>query len=125
MSVQLKVRVQQSDYLIRCPDGAHQRAEVGQSYVVMPSPFEVDEPEETLWLSVEVVVERARAGDWGLFLISEMGLSAEVGGPTQTRPPVASLNAHKVIDQRRRNEQPSVAGTRGNVGLNGSKAPSR
>jgi hypothetical protein len=104
--VQLTVRVEQSEFVIRCPDGARRLVESGEHYVVVPSPFEVDEPSELLWLSDSVLIDRARAGSWGLFLLLETPLKAKAGAEAAAQPrqaqPVAVLNGHKQIDQDRR-----------------------
>jgi hypothetical protein len=105
--VQLTIRLEQSEYLIRCPDGAHFQVEEGKTYVVMPSPFEVDEPDEMLWLNEAFLLEKARAGAWGFFLVSETQTTRPAG---MNRQPVI-LNAHKKIDQNIRKRAIAVAGT--------------
>jgi hypothetical protein len=121
--VQLTVRVEQSEYVIRCPDGAQHRVEVGRNYVVVPSPFEVDEPDELLWLSDAVLIERARAGAWGLFLVSETALKEEDACQARHRQPVAILNGHKQVDHVRPKGATTAAGTRRAREIPGSPAP--
>ena len=125
VSVQLTVRIQQSEYVIRCPDGAHHCVEVGRNYVVVPSPFEVDEPDEMLWLSDAVLIERARAGAWGLFLVSETALKEEDARQAQPRQPVAILNGHKQTDHDRRKGAATVAGKMRAREMSGAPSRSR
>lgn len=126
MSVQLTVRIEQSEYVIRCPDGAHHCVEVGRNYVVVPSPFEVDEPDEMLWLSEPVLIERARAGAWGLFLVSETVLDAETACQTtqaRQRQTVAILNGHKQLEHS--NGVATVAGKMRAREMSGAPSRSR
>jgi hypothetical protein len=104
VSVQLTVRLEQSEYVIRCPDGAHVRVENGRHHVVVPSPFEVDEPHEMLWLSEGLLIEKARIGSWGFFLLSENRLDSQPA-QWQRRPP-AILNGHKHIGRTRNKPVP-------------------
>ncbi len=99
MSVQLTVRVNHSEYGIRCPDVTHFRIEDGMNYVVMPSLFEADEPDELLWLSDVVLIERARAGSWELSPIAETRREETDGRAKHHQPPVV-LNGHKLLDRR-------------------------
>jgi len=101
VSVKLTVCLEQSEYVIRCPDGAQLHTEEGNPYVVVPSPFEVDEPGERLWLNSVLLIEKARAGAWGFFLVSETVLEESARPAWQRRPPVI-LNGHKQIDPRGR-----------------------
>jgi hypothetical protein len=112
VSVQLTVRVEQSEYLIRCPDGAHHHVEDGTNYVVMPSPFEVDEPDERLWLSDALLIEKARAGAWGFFLISETVPREETAGRAQHRAPLAVRTGHKQSDRRSSKSAATAPGAR-------------
>jgi hypothetical protein len=98
----LTIRLEQSEYVIRCPDGTRRQVEDGQPYVVVPSPFEVDAPDELLWLDEASLVAKARAGAWGFFLVSETIVKESSASPaTQRRPPMI-LNGHKQIDRSSR-----------------------
>src|SRR5258708_5922110 len=113
VSVQLTVRLKQSEYVIQCPDGACHQVEDGNLYVVMPSPFEVDEPDEMLWLRDTLLVEKARAGAWGLFLVSETIRKDEKVRQTRHRQP-AAIRTGKTpqIDRlSRKRSTPVAAGT--------------
>ena len=112
MSVQLTVRLEQSEYVIRCPDGAHLRVENGIRHVVVPSPFEVDEPDEMLWLNEAFLLEKARAGAWGFFLVSETHLEPKSSARREAeRRSPAILNGHKQIGRNGHTLVASAAGT--------------
>jgi hypothetical protein len=108
----MTVRLEQSEYVIRCPDGARRQVEDGCSYVVVPSPFEVDASDELLWLDDVRLVEKARAGAWGFFLISETIVKESNALPAVPRRPPLILNGHKQIERpgRRRAATGAVPG---------------
>jgi hypothetical protein len=88
VSVQLTVQTAQYRYVVKCPDGAHFRIEDGVEYAVVPSPFEVDDFGEMLWLNERLLLETARAGAWGFYLVSETALTTETACQPRPLPPV-------------------------------------
>lgn len=90
MSIQLTVSTAQQHYVVNCPDGAHFRIEDGVRYAVVPSPFEVDEFGELLWLNEGFLIRTARAGAWGFHLLSETATAQEMAPQSRGMPQVTN-----------------------------------